>query len=161
MAVVGPGSCETYRRIPLALSLLLAFSFFLTDARPQRRGGQALRRWPPGLQGTSGEAPPMDELVEESRIQRDRSRPPGRVEATKVWTPAGWLSGSSGFKALGCSGVEGKAWQSWPELRGASGDGERKGRGTACLNRGGAEAVAMAAEGGEERFYGSGDWSGR
>ena len=87
----------------------------------------------------------MDELVEESRIQKDRSRPPGRVEATAVWTPVGWLSGTSGFRALGCFCDEGKAWESWSELRGASGDGERKVRGTACPNQGGAEAAAMAA----------------
>ena len=87
----------------------------------------------------------MDELIEESRIQRDRSRPSGRDKPTAGWTPTGWLSGTGGFGALGCSGDEGKELENSPELRGASGDGERKGRGTACPNRGGAEAAAMAA----------------
>ena len=42
----------------------------------------------------------MDELVEESRIHRDRSRPPGRVEATAVWTPAEGLREEMRLKAI-------------------------------------------------------------
>ena len=42
----------------------------------------------------------MDELVEESRIQRGRSQPPGRDKATTVWTSAGWLRVEMGLEAI-------------------------------------------------------------